>query len=186
METQNLQISGLVSSWLGDKNSPNALPLLGPVSNNEHLDASGSRSNRASCLSDDINLCWSGPLDEATLLAESLTVAEKYKGTCEDLLDWPIFEGKYDRSETEMLIFNPALARDSQQRIPGFSVAADSDRRSGYDRGIREEDVPGLLDRFLVNVHIKNPILDTNDTMRMGKDIAENGFKWDAPSCLVV
>lgn len=186
VETQNTHLLELVSGWIASQNSPNALPLQDSVGNNGGLNTPRSRPAEASCVSDDINRCWSGPLDEATLLAESLTVAEKYTGTCEDLLEWPIFEGEHDRSETEILILNPSLARDGQQRNPGFSIAADPDRQSGYDRGIREEDVPGLLDRFLANVHIKNPILDTNDIMRIGKSIAENGFKWSAPSCLVV
>jgi hypothetical protein len=186
VETQSLQISKLISDFLAAQNTPTTLPTQDSVSNNEVLNVPHFLSVQDSGVSEDINRRWSGPLDEATLLAESLTVAEKYTGTCEDLLEWPIFEGQHDRSEIEILIFNPSLAREGQQRVPGLSIAADPDRRSGYDRGIREEDVPRLLDRFLANVHIKNPILDTNYIIRAGKNVAENGFEWDAPSCLVV
>jgi hypothetical protein len=186
VETQSLQISELISDFLAAQNTPTTLPPQVSVSNNEELNAPGFPSVQNSGVSEDINRRWSGPLDEATLLLESLTVAEKYTGTCEDLLEWPIFEAQHDRSEIEILILNPSLAREGQERAQGLSIAADPDRRSGYDRGIREEDVPRLLDRFLANVHIKNPILDTNYIIRVGKNIAENGFEWDAPSCLVV
>ena len=53
-------------------------------------------------------------------------------------------------------------------------------------RGIQEDDVPRLIDKFLVNVHIKNPILDVGDLKRKARFIVENGFGWDAASCLVV
>ncbi|KAF2186103.1 hypothetical protein K469DRAFT_687506 [Zopfia rhizophila CBS 207.26] len=75
------------------------------------------------------------PRDEAVLLSESLEFAETAVGKCEDVLEWLIFEGKFHRSETETLIFNPELAREDQ---PGsiLSVNCDPDRRSTPSRGI--------------------------------------------------
>ncbi len=126
------------------------------------------------------------PQEEAVLLSESLEFAETSTGKCEDLLEWDIFEGKYHRSETETLIFNPDAIHHSQQGL-GSSVEADPDRRStcGW-RGVQEEDILRLIQRFLANVHIKNPILNADDIKRMGKDVMEHGLRWDAPSCLVV
>jgi hypothetical protein len=106
-------------------------------------------------------------------------------GKCEDVLEWPIFEGKFHRSETETLILRPELAREDQ---PGstFSVTCDPARRSTPGRGIQEEETLALLEKPFLNVHIKNPILDAADTRIIAKDVMEHRFKWDAPSCLVV
>lgn len=53
-------------------------------------------------------------------------------------------------------------------------------------RGICEEEVPELVDRFLRFVHIKNPILETKLLREDARRFAENGFDWDARSCTVV
>jgi hypothetical protein len=53
-------------------------------------------------------------------------------------------------------------------------------------RGIREEDVSELVERFLANVHTKNPILDAGALKEIVQTITAEGFGWDARSCLVV
>lgn len=125
------------------------------------------------------------PQEEAALLLESLEFSEGSTGKCEDLLEWPIFEGRFPRSEVETLIFNPDLARDDSQGLSS-TVEADPDRRLTRGCGIQEGDALRLIQRFLAHVHIKNPILDADDIQRLAKDVMEHGFKWDAPSCLVV
>jgi hypothetical protein len=123
--------------------------------------------------------------DEAVLLSESLEFAETVVGKCEDVLEWPIFEGKFHRSETEMLVFNPEVACEVQ---PGSnsSVNCDPVRTSTRSRGIQDEEALALVEKFFLHVHIKNPILNVSDTKSMAKDVMEHGFRWDASSCLVV
>lgn len=53
-------------------------------------------------------------------------------------------------------------------------------------QGALEEDAPELVDIFLRFVHIKNPILEIKVIREDARRIAENGFEWDARSCIVV
>jgi hypothetical protein len=52
--------------------------------------------------------------------------------------------------------------------------------------GIRENDLPTLCRRFLVYVHIRNPILEPGELEQYAKELSETGIKWDSKSCLVV
>lgn len=49
-----------------------------------------------------------------------------------------------------------------------------------------EEQIPTLVDRFIQNVHTKNPILDLESLIRSGRSAAEFGLQWDAQSCLIL
>lgn len=51
---------------------------------------------------------------------------------------------------------------------------------------IDERDVQELVQDFLRNVHIKNPILDRAELLGMARIVAEDGFQWGAQSCLVL
>ena len=140
----------------------------------------------------------SSPQGDAEILLESLEIAGRTPGVSEDILEWPIFGGSYDRTKVETLIFNPHAA-DYTYHVPATvahypsddqrlvqSVSSDPIRMSTSGRGVQEDDVLRLIDKFLVNVHIKNPILDVGDLKRKARFIVENGFGWDAASCLVV
>ena len=140
----------------------------------------------------------SSPQGDAEILLESLEIAGRTPGVSEDILEWPIFGGRYDRTKVETLIFNPHAA-DYTYHVPATlahypsddqrlvqSVSSDPIRMSTPGRGVQEDDVLRLIDKFLVNVHIKNPILDVGDLKRKARFIVENGFGWDAASCLVV
>jgi hypothetical protein len=118
-----------------------------------------------------------------------------YFGSGLDVLDWPIFEGNYDRRWIEALIFDPTLPCDdghgpcTSPRVTDDSIRDKFDdprQSSGVGVGVREDDVPHLIERFLANVHVKNPIFDPLYLRKMAKSVAEHGFDWKAPSCLVV
>lgn len=49
-----------------------------------------------------------------------------------------------------------------------------------------EDEVMPLVQTFFDHVHIKNPILEPETLWIHAKRVAEEGPKWDAPSCLVV
>jgi hypothetical protein len=132
---------------------------------------------------------------DAEILLESLEIAGRNPGVSEDVLDWPIFGERYDRTRVETLIFNPQAAdydstafaqhiSNDQRALP--SISSDPIRTSKPGRGVQEEDVLHLVNKFLINVHIKNPILDVEDLKRKARFVVENGFGWDAASCLVV
>lgn len=130
---------------------------------------------------------------DAEILLESLEIAGMSPGASEDVLEWPIFGGRYNRANIETLIFNPQSAdyngKVLVQHTPGDPQtfhSTSSIRASKSGRGVQEDDVLHLINKFLTNVHIKNPILDADDLKSKAKLIIENGFSWDAASCLVV
>lgn len=49
-----------------------------------------------------------------------------------------------------------------------------------------EEHIPLLIDKFLQNVHTKNPVLDVEQLVKHARNIASQGLGWDAWSCLVL
>lgn len=119
----------------------------------------------------------------------------EYFGSSEDVLTWPIFDGKYDRRWIEALIFDPTLPSDDLTGTPTSPRVHDDSFRNTFQdprqgqqliAEICEKDVPHLIDVFLLNVHIKNPIFDPEYLRGMAKSIVERGFDWDAPSCLVL
>lgn len=120
--------------------------------------------------------------DDTAISFESLELATICHGTCEDILEWPIFEGKHDRAATESIIFEAESLGDHS--LPLRSRRA-SQANADYV-GVHEEDVPELISIFLAQVHTKNPILDPVQLRKLAKDMSEHGFRWDADSCLVL
>lgn len=124
------------------------------------------------------------PGDETILLSKSLEFRTS-TSTSEHLLRWPIFESQYDSSQTEALIFCPEMGFEQQQTSAPLLNSMRS-RPSMSTRGINDQDVPELVDKFISNVHIKNPIFNLDEITSMGKHIGEHGFEWNARSCFVV
>ncbi|KAK9343151.1 hypothetical protein V1522DRAFT_414139 [Lipomyces starkeyi] len=89
----------------------------------------------------------------------------------QNILDWPIF-GSSCRAVS---------AIDS-------SLSQADAECSGTDDGgdIPTNDLWNLIDHFLVNVHIKNPILDVQSLFVLARDVAKNGFRFDSSSCLLL
>ena len=110
---------------------------------------------------------------DAEILIESLEIAGRNPQVSEDILKWSVFNGKYDRTKIEALIFNPEAAQPSRPAASNMIH-------------LQEEEVPHLITKFLTNVHIKNPVLDVEDLRRKARGISENGFGWDGTSCLIV
>ena len=119
----------------------------------------------------------------------------EYFGSSESILGWPIFEGKYDRRWIESLIFDPTLPCHNLFEQPTSPRVADDSVRDRFEDprqnsskgpGVREEDVPRLVETFLLRVHVKNPIFDPEYLRKMARTVVEDGFDWKASSCLVV
>lgn len=102
----------------------------------------------------------------------------------DNVLTWPIFQGAYPPEHLIEPLFNVGATTEA-----GNIVRSSSNHYSvpqGTFQPLSDERIPGLIDRFLQNVHTKNPILDVESLVRYGRDAAENGLRWDAPSCLVL
>ncbi|KAJ4298097.1 Zcf27p [Kalmusia sp. IMI 367209] len=132
---------------------------------------------------------------DGTAQVSANQVAREYFGSSEDVLAWPIFEGRYDRRWIEALIFDPTLPSDDLSGTPTSPRVTDDSIRNTFEdprhiihgsAGICEEDVPQLIEAFLLNVHIKNPIFDPEYLRKMAKSVVDHGFNWEASSCLVV
>lgn len=94
---------------------------------------------------------------------------------CEGVLRWPIFEGLVPDVHSFIL---ESAKEDSGQ--------AETIRTGSLGRGVQEDDFIPLSKKFLAYVHVKNPILEVADYKAQVRDAAENGPRWDGPSCLVV
>ncbi|KAL4887386.1 hypothetical protein BJY04DRAFT_175796 [Aspergillus karnatakaensis] len=91
------------------------------------------------------------------------------------VLQWPSLRDLRGPDEVDKLFFHPTNSEDSVEHVV-----------SSNGRGIREEDVPLLIDSFLENVHTKNPILDPIELRKLSRRIGEDGFQWDGASCLIL
>lgn len=96
--------------------------------------------------------------------------------TADTILTWPVFGGEYP---PESLI-EAILGKCEDDKSDAFTV------RYGEFESLSDERIPSLIDRFLRNVHTKNPILDVDALLRYGQAAAAAGPGWDAPSCLVL
>jgi hypothetical protein len=100
--------------------------------------------------------------------------------TADSVLTWPIFEGRFP---PEYLI---DILLESASHKPDQGVWSDTLSVPGGLEPIPDERIPSLIDKFLEDVHTKNPILDVEALVRHGRRAATNGLGWDAPSCLVL
>ena len=128
-----------------------------------------STINRVS-LSSDVFSPTQLPQESGTTLEEAL----QGPGNCHNILEWPIFEGRFTHHELVALYYDQ---HDDRRIREGANTGS---------KGIQEDDAPMLVDYFLQQVHIKNPILDPPKLIAMAKYVAEEGFKWDGTSCLVL
>ncbi|KAJ5613273.1 hypothetical protein N7510_006467 [Penicillium lagena] len=105
-----------------------------------------------------------------TANAESQEIPSRCNISCR-ILEWPIFEEiQYDRTGDTLFT---GQANASQQKNP-------------RSRGIVEDHIPSYVDRFLTNVHTKNPVVDHTLLSKYVRDIAENGLSWDGPTSVTL
>ena len=125
-----------------------------------------------------------------TISSNEVTPSKDYlnvpggRSGADNILTWPIFQGAYPPEHLIEPLFNVRAATEA-----GNTVRSSSNNHSfppGTFQPLSDERIPGLIDRFLQNAHTKNPILDVESLVRYGRDAAENGLRWDAPSCLVL
>ncbi len=100
--------------------------------------------------------------------------------TADSVLTWPIFEARFP---PEYLI---DILLESPSHKPDQGVWSDTLTVPGGLEPIPDERIPSLVDKFLEDVHTKNPILDVEALVRYGRRAVTNGLGWDAPSCLVL
>jgi hypothetical protein len=126
-------------------------------------------------------------IEDAATLMEALEVSASCSSN--RILTWPIFESKVDHARINTYFFEPhkTLAFETSPSPSNLHDRPELSCRTYHSgRGIREEDVPPLVQEFLEKVHIKNPILDPPVLVEMARRVAEEGSKWDESSCLIL
>ena len=108
-----------------------------------------------------------------------------HKTTADEILTWPIFENAFPSN----YLIDPHLGYR-------LSTGGIFDEDSSIDDAIlpttsniaplEEHRIPALVDRFLENVHTKNPILDVEKLVSKSRTAASKGLGWDGSSCLLL
>jgi hypothetical protein len=92
----------------------------------------------------------------------------------EAVLSWPVFE---DQNFEQRLTLKSLLQSDNDHaEQPPLSIDADFESRATGQ----------LLQQFLDNVHIFNPVLEETKVKEYMRNASFNGLGWDAQSCLLV
>ncbi|KAM3461346.1 hypothetical protein NHJ6243_005130 [Beauveria neobassiana] len=100
----------------------------------------------------------------------------QHPASADTVLCWEIFEDRFPANALISSLFKPKLADMAED------VVAAPSRMMPLD----EENIPVLIDKFLQNVHTKNPILDVESLVKHGRRCADQGIGWDGRSCLVL
>lgn len=96
--------------------------------------------------------------------------------SCESILRWPSLhsDGQFED------ITSFALQSTLNTELPVESVLANA------RFAIQEDKIWPLCRKFLVLIHVKNPILEVAEFKRYAREAAECGPSWDGRGCLVV
>ncbi|KAK3721479.1 hypothetical protein LTR37_003035 [Vermiconidia calcicola] len=105
-----------------------------------------------------------------------------HRTTSDTVLNWEVFEGRWTPMALVGVLFTPTqgeTAHDVDLDNGSFAI-------SGGLMPPDEEQIPVLVDKFLQNVHTKNPVLDVEQLVKQARRIANRGLGWDGWSCLVL
>ncbi|CAK7202807.1 hypothetical protein SEUCBS139899_005534 [Sporothrix eucalyptigena] len=110
--------------------------------------------------------------------------------TADAILKWPIFENRYPPDYiTDALFLAEAPDEGSDADADDCPSPLSSRRRQNSkirSRVVDEDAIPGLVQRFIDLVHIKNPILDVDVIWALTRRVVDDGFVWNMESCLVL
>lgn len=101
-----------------------------------------------------------------------------HPASADTVLMWPVFENIFPENTLIGDLFyteSDDVPQSPQHSAPQHSLLP-----------LEEERIPFLVDRFLQNVHTKNPILNVEALVKHARKCAERGVGWDAQSCLVL
>jgi hypothetical protein len=127
--------------------------------------APNNRVNHAADLSDD-----TPPSAEVLLRASEMSI--------ESILKWPIFA---EAAPHLVTVFSVPLIE-----VVGQPKPKNSGQPSSTLPDLSPDTINHLVQNFLNNNHIKNPILDEQELWAEAREFAELGPQWDARSCILV
>lgn len=122
--------------------------------------------------------------DDVPPCSDVLSMAYSEMGI-EAMLKWPVFE----RCLLQLPISTAATVFELLGQVNTVeSSSTDTSRKRRETDGIDldSETVRPLIENFLVNNNLKNPILDPSLLRKYGQEIVDFGLEWDGKSCLLV
>lgn len=99
--------------------------------------------------------------------------------SCESILAWPALQSISNGHVPRSFVFQ-ASSNTGNDIAHGQSIS------EGGRPMVYEESLWPLFKRFLVLVHVKNPVLDESKFKQYVREASECGPGWDGPGCLVV
>jgi hypothetical protein len=122
--------------------------------------------------------------DDVPPCSDVLSMAYSEMGI-EAMLKWPLFE----RRLSGLPISTAATLVEllgQVNTVESSSTDASRKRRVTDEMDLDGETVRHLIENFLVNNNLKNPILDPSLLRKYGQEIVDFGLEWDGKSCLLV
>ncbi|KAM5384631.1 hypothetical protein ACJZ2D_001376 [Fusarium nematophilum] len=95
---------------------------------------------------------------------------------CEGLLRWPCLASVIPEGAADIDSFPLSTGYREARKI----------QETRYGRGINENALVPLCEKFLAAVYPRNPVLDDHELLRHARHAAGNGLCWDSSSCLVL
>lgn len=105
-----------------------------------------------------------------------------HRTSADSVLCWEIFDKRYGPNA----LIEPLFRSEADEPLNPSGPAPDVFMPSGSFKPAQEERIPALIDRFLQNVHTKNPVFNVERLVKEGRKAAQQGIGWDAWSCLVL
>jgi hypothetical protein len=114
----------------------------------------------------------------------STVVLQASKLFAESVLKWPIFSQAAPHLEAELHV--PIMEVWSRPGSNRRQLQDQTRKRGASILNLDSEVVNQLVENFLTNNHIKNPVLDVQSLRADAREFAETGPQWDEKSCLIV
>ena len=109
-----------------------------------------------------------------------------HKTTADEVLTWPIFEDAYPPDYFIDAHLGYKLSTGGSFVDEDVDLEHSILPSSNSIAPLDEHRIPALVDRFLENVHTKNPILDVEALVQKSREHASRGLGWDGYSCLLL
>lgn len=115
----------------------------------------------------------------------------------ESFLRWPVFHDVISETDKTIESFLLESGQDDEpgdppsREIHGHpahhnNASAGDPGRAEMARGVDEDDLVPFCKRFIRIVNVRNPVLDGTELLSYARAAAEDGLRYDGPSCLVV
>jgi hypothetical protein len=102
----------------------------------------------------------------------------------DSVLKWPIFSQAAPHLETELHV--PIIEFWTQAGGNMGRAQSQTGKKGATLLNLDSNVVNELVENFLTNNHVKNPILDVESLRADAREFAEIGPQWDEKSCLIV